>query len=191
LDGYRDDLKAYRILVVPGPPVCSLALPWHFLDWKWHLRTRARDLWEKAIKQQEVAVAGDRDYLAYRRDLAGHHWGAANVSVQLGDHVRAAQAARELYDQGRQLPKPPPEENKKSYQVQAARFLTRCVPLVKNDAKLAQSYANDAEKMFRQAVADGHVSDDELNKDPDFEALRGFSRDGFGKPLPEPKLKED
>jgi serine/threonine protein kinase len=141
-----------------------------------------RRLRERAVGCTRLALKMEPGNPDYREQLRGRWWGLADILIQLQDHAGAARAAQEL---------PPvfPDRWKPCYE--AARLLTRCVPLAEKDGKLseverqqlAQAYAGRAVELMGETIRKGYKDLDWLRKDPGLDVLR--SRDDFKKLLHE------
>jgi serine/threonine protein kinase/tetratricopeptide (TPR) repeat protein len=133
--------------------------------------TEVRQLLERAISHQQLALQLRPQQPVYRQYLRNHYLNLAESLVQLGVHAEAARIAAELY---RLYPERWPEY------YQAAAFLARCVPLAETDAQkpaeqraaLAQSYGDQAVAALRQAVKKGFTDAGRLKKDPAFAPLQ-------------------
>jgi hypothetical protein len=95
----------------------------------------------------------------------------AETQVQLGKHAEAARTAAEL---------PPLEPDAWQAARRAAGFLARCVPLAEQDQQLspkqrqelAQTYADQASALLREAIRRGLPGIDRLREAPDLAPLR-------------------
>ena len=146
-------------------------------------RTReAEEAYRQAQANWEKLVAGFPGETGYRSQLLGILGALAENLLQQGKHAEAAKVA-EKFPGAR-----PKDAN--GYQ-KAAVLLARCITLADKDAQitqakrkeLAQSYADRAIALLRQAVARGYQDAAQLKKDANIEPLRG--RDDFRKLLAE------
>jgi tetratricopeptide (TPR) repeat protein len=150
------------------------------------LHTRRRDfaaagaLLDQALPHHQTALKANPRHPGYRAFYRNYLENLAQNHVGRGDHARAAAAADELARLGCD----PPGD---SYN--AACLVCRCVTLAAKDARLAeakrkelaQSYADRAMVLLRQAVARGFKDTAHMKKDADLESLR--SREDFQKML--------
>jgi tetratricopeptide (TPR) repeat protein len=131
----------------------------------------ARPLIEQAIPLYQGVLAANPNspqYRAFYRDYLGI---ASQTWLGLADHHKATEIATELARQGDASPKDIYD---------AARFLSRCVPLAENDTNrteanrsgLAQKYADGAMDLLQRAVQRGYKDADAVKKAPDLDALR-------------------
>src|SRR5207249_1963568 len=107
----------------------------------------------------------------YRTRLRNHYSWLAEVHLRLGHHTQAARAAVEC-----------PHVIATGWEEyhRAALFLTRCVALAKKDSRLtvaerdrtADTYAEQAVRMLRDAVKHGYQPSIPLGSDPNFILLR-------------------
>jgi tetratricopeptide (TPR) repeat protein len=146
----------------------------------------ARQLLGKAVAHQQAALESNPKHPTYRRLLGTHYQDLAETLVQLGEHAEAARAAADALpffpDSARDL-------------YNSACYLARCVPLAEEDAKLAeekrkelaQTYADRAVDLLRQALQKGFRDAAQLKKDTDLDPLR--SREDFKKLLSELEKK--
>ena len=103
--------------------------------------------------------------------LRNHHWGLSETLLGLKGYAGAAQNASEL-------PKLYRDGWEEYYR--AARLLARCVPLANNDSALnpdqrqetAESYAQQAVALLRQAIANGYEDTAKLKAAEEFSAIR-------------------
>jgi tetratricopeptide (TPR) repeat protein/tRNA A-37 threonylcarbamoyl transferase component Bud32 len=134
----------------------------------------ARRLLEQVIASQREALRLGPGTPAYLEGLRNGYSELADILLKLGDHHAAAQAATEL-------PALLPDRGRGDYD--AARLLSRCVPLAENDpqlsaaqrAELATGYTSRAIQSLRQAIQKGQPDVAALGKDPAFAALRSRS----------------
>jgi tetratricopeptide (TPR) repeat protein/tRNA A-37 threonylcarbamoyl transferase component Bud32 len=131
----------------------------------------ARRSIEEAITHQQAARKLDPEAPLYRQFLRNHYVNLADTLVMQGEHAEAVRAAAQLAgvfpDNGED-------------QTHAALHVARCIPLVEKDAglpaekrrELAQTYADQAMRYLRDAVAKGGVDAAFIGVDPGFEPLR-------------------
>ncbi len=111
----------------------------------------ARALWEQAAHHQRAALTLNPLNRVYRRFLANHTSNLARVLVEMGNHVDAAQAARELSAADPQPWQP---------YFEAADYLASCMTLAERDETLSEDrraavvneYAEQAAEFLREAV---------------------------------------
>ncbi|HEV3448170.1 MAG TPA: serine/threonine-protein kinase, partial [Gemmataceae bacterium] len=137
-------------------------------------------LLEVARPHHEAALKVNPKHPTYGNYYRNNLWVLADCRLALADHARLATTADELarfsYDSANDT-------------YNAAGFLGRCVTLAEKDTQLAgprrkelaQSYAERAMLLLRQAVAGGYKDQAHIRKDPHLEPLRG--RDDFKKLL--------
>jgi serine/threonine protein kinase/tetratricopeptide (TPR) repeat protein len=141
----------------------------------------ARSLYERAIIYQRKALAADPKNSTYREFLRNHYWGLSHACAGMGDHAAAVATALEL-------PKLYPggwEEYKR-----AASLIVPAIPSAENDPSLtadqrlqiAESYAQQAVGLLRQAIANGYKNAATLKTQEQFATLR--ARQDFQALLP-------
>jgi serine/threonine-protein kinase len=186
---YRDALDILKPLAADFPGVAdyqnSVA---NTLDELAELARRRKDypaarrLLEEAQPYLKKALDANPRHPFYREVFSDTRRVLAATLLELGEHAAAAEAAGDL---ARVAHDPANDAYK------AAGFLSRCVPLAEQDAKLpeprrkevARSYGDRAMEVLRQALAKGYKDGAQLKKDTDLDPLRG--RDDFQKLLAE------
>ena len=134
----------------------------------------------------ELALRANPRHSYFRLIARDHRQTLAQARLGLGEHAAAAAAAEEML----QIAYNPVDD---AYN--AGCVLAQCVPLADKDAKipeakrkeLAQSYADRAMALLRQAVAAGYKNAAAMKKDTNLDALR--SRDDFKKLLADLETK--
>jgi serine/threonine protein kinase/Tfp pilus assembly protein PilF len=194
--GYREALEAQRKLVAdcPNAPDFRHLLALTLSNLGRFLRDRgqlaeARRLLEDAVTQQQAVLKANPHHPVHRRHLRDHYKELAETLLRTSDHAEASKAAEEL---PRILPDGWEEYHR------AAGYLARCVPLAAKDPmpaaetskELAQSYANRAVQLLREAIQKGWKDAAHARKDPHLDPLR--EREDFKKLLAdlEKKAKE-
>jgi tetratricopeptide (TPR) repeat protein len=140
----------------------------------------ARQLLEQARPHVQAALEANAHHPFFRRVFRDHRQTLAATLLDLADHPAAAEAADDLA----RIAFDPANDT-----YNAACFLSLCVPLARNDAKLpdakreelARSYGIRAMEMLRQALAKGYKDAAHMKNDSDLNPLR--SRDDFKKLL--------
>jgi tetratricopeptide (TPR) repeat protein len=131
----------------------------------------AAALLEEARPHHQAALEAHAKNPLYRQFYHGMLVVLARSQLELPDHARLAATAEELARSGFD----PPNDASN-----AARCLCRCAALAGKDAQLdesrskelAQSYADRAMALLRQAVARGYKNAARLKQDPHFGVLR-------------------
>jgi tetratricopeptide (TPR) repeat protein len=123
----------------------------------------ARTQFQQAIEHLRAALKPNPEHAVYRQILRHQYQNLAEVLVQSGEHMAAAEAARAL-------PSVLGASSQESYF--AACFLARCVPLAGNDSRctvaerkaLTQQYADRALDLLHDAVRKGFADREALQK---------------------------
>jgi serine/threonine protein kinase len=130
-----------------------------------------RELAEKAIEHQRIALKGNPRHPGYREALGNHYRSLTGALVLLGKHAEAMKAAADA-------PKLSPAS---WYEyVRAAEYAASCVPLAEKDAglpdkqrrTLARAYADQAMTWLREAVAWGLKDAGQITRRTAYEPLR-------------------
>jgi tetratricopeptide (TPR) repeat protein/serine/threonine protein kinase len=177
IEEYQKAVTAWEQMVAKSPKAPNHnALGAELNDLALILRDRgqpveARQLLERAVRHQKAALEITPQDPKYQQHLRNHYWSLAETLVRLKEHGAAAKAAAEL-----------PAVFSDSWQEYylAAGFLARCVPLAEKDAQLpephrqalAQSYADRAMDLLRQAIRKGFKNAKKMKEDPDLDPLR-------------------
>jgi serine/threonine protein kinase/Tfp pilus assembly protein PilF len=130
-----------------------------------------RQLLEKAVEHQTIALKSNPRHPGYREALGNHYRSLTGALVKLGKHAEAMKAAADA-------PKLNPTEWNEY--LRAAEYAALCVPLAEKDAALpenqrrtvAQSYADQAMSWLREAVAKGLKDAGQITRRTSFEPLR-------------------
>jgi tetratricopeptide (TPR) repeat protein len=130
----------------------------------------ARRLLEEAVPHHEATRQADSADPRIPRLFRDNRGALAEICLSLGDHAKAAQAARQLLEV---RVDPGPDA------YHAAHVLVRCVPLAQKDAQssatqrdaLIGTYELEASSALRQALERGPVGDHAADRS-DFEPLR-------------------
>jgi tetratricopeptide (TPR) repeat protein/tRNA A-37 threonylcarbamoyl transferase component Bud32 len=138
----------------------------------------ARRELEKAVGEQQSALAAQNKNPAFRSALCKHYVILLKALCELEDHAAAARTAADLAQTA---------DPKTQDWVGVAGFLGRCMELANQDKKLpeakrrevVQAYGNQAIELLRRAVANGYKDSGSLKEAPEFELLR--PRDDFKK----------
>jgi hypothetical protein len=125
----------------------------------------------RAVAHQQAARAMNPRHPVYRQYLRNHYWILADIRVRQGRHAEAVQAAGEM---ARLFPDRQPDRR------DAGWFLARCVVLAEKDSKLsederrrlAQSYADRAVQLVREAVQKGYKNFKNLRTNPGYSSLQ-------------------
>jgi eukaryotic-like serine/threonine-protein kinase len=147
----------------------------------------ARTFLEQAVSRQSRAVQLNPRNVSYRRLLAQHDEKLATTLIRLGEHAAAAQAASETIHLSS-------ESADQHYNVGC--LLAQCAALADKDSRLsaekrkelAQSYADRAVEMLREAIRVGFQDAKHMKNDPDLDPLR--LRDDFKKLVSELEAKK-
>ncbi|MFL5241139.1 MAG: protein kinase domain-containing protein [Gemmataceae bacterium] len=125
--------------------------------------SEARRLIEEGIEHMQVSLRPNPKHPDYRQELRNQYQDLAWTLVQLGDHVAAAQAAKNLASV---------YSNRALDNYYGACFIARCIPLTK-DSQLSAQYVEQAVECLRTATQRATPS---LTRIPDevqvFEPLR-------------------
>ena len=131
----------------------------------------ALPLLEQARPRHQAALAASPEDPTYRQYYRNHLLVLATTRLGLGDHAQAAATADELAAFG---------YDPANAAYNAACFLCGCIPLAENDAKLvdavredlAQTYADRAMALLRQAAERGFKDAAHMKQDTDLDPLR-------------------
>ncbi len=174
---YQETLKLQRQLVKEAPrtPDYQNALAATLDNLAVLLRDQdrlveARKLLDEALLHHHEASRANPRHRVYGQFLRKHYVFVAETALRQHDHEAVAAAMTALVTVG--------DDDWQRY-LRAAGFLARCVPLAEQESKLtaakqkelAQTYADRAMKLLRQAAARGLV-DSSLLRPTAFDALR-------------------
>jgi tetratricopeptide (TPR) repeat protein len=128
-------------------------------------------LWEEAAEQRRVALKANPDDAVQLLGLGESCCGLIDARLRLGQYREAERGVAEL---------PSLLTFRGQGEYDAARFLSRCLPLVEKDARLSTAeraelgarYASRAGDFLRQALRKGHPNLTAIDQDAAFAPLR-------------------
>src|SRR5262249_22161476 len=132
----------------------------------------ARQLLEQARPHHEAALQANPRHPEYRQFYRIHLNALVQALAGLGDHAPLAETADRIAGLG---------YNPADDAYEAARIMSRCVPVVEKDTRvpqvvrtlLAGAYAARSMTFLRQAVKHGYKDADHMKKDADLAPLHG------------------
>jgi hypothetical protein len=128
-------------------------------------------IWEEAVEQQRIALKGLPGDAELRLLLGETSRGLIDVRLRLGRYREAERGVAEL---------PALLTDRGQGEYDAARLLSRCLPLVEKDALLSTAeraelqtrYAERAVEFLRQAMRKGRADRAAIDREADFAPLR-------------------